>query len=378
MIHFGWRSRQSNTFIDKVIGMSRSIFRRSEEVNHQRRRFVGTAVVGVAAAELTLMGPAYAQSGKPVPRCLPTSKNTMTILEPLRHIAAGVLSVAYYEAGPADGLPVLLLHGWPYDIHSYVDVAPMLAARGCRVIVPHLRGHGTTRFLDSATPRSGQQASLGADVIALMDALNIPRAVLAGYDWGGRAACVAAALWPERCTGLVSVNSYLIQDIAKAALPIPAKVEAGLWYQFYFLTERGRVGLTANRRDIARIMWTRNSPNWHFDDATFDRSARAFDNPDYVDVVIHSYRHRLGLAAGYPEYEELENRLAAQPAITVPTITLDGDADGVVPATDGKSTAAKFVGERQHRVIPNVGHNLPQEDPAAFVAAVWELASKQC
>ncbi len=357
--------------------MRRSIFRRSEEVNRQRRRFVGAAVVGLAAAEVTLMGSADAQSGQSVLRGPPAPQNAMTKLGPLRHIAAGVLSVAYYEAGPADGPPVLLLHGWPYDIHSYVDVAPMLAARGCRVIVPHLRGHGTTRFLDSATPRSGQQASIGADVIALMDALKVPRAVLAGYDWGGRAACVAAALWPERCTGLVSVNSYLIQDIAKAALPIAAKIEAGLWYQFYFQTERGRAGLTANRRDIARIMWTRNSPNWHFDDATFDRSARAFDNPDYVDVVIHSYRHRLGLAAGCPPYEELEKRLAAQPAITVPTITLDGDADGVVPATDGKSTAAKFAGGRQHRVIPNVGHNLPEEDPAPFAAAVWELASKK-
>jgi pimeloyl-ACP methyl ester carboxylesterase len=377
MIHSCWRSRESSTFIDKDIEMSRSIFRRFEAIDRQRRRFfVGAAVVGLAAAELDT-GSACAQSGQAIPRSLPTSQNAVAKLEPLRHIAAGVLSVAYYEAGPADGPPVLLLHGWPYDIHSYVDVAPMLAVQGCRVIVPHLRGHGTTRFLDSATPRSGQQASLGADVIALMDALNMPRAVLAGYDWGGRAACVAAALWPERCTGLVSINSYLIQDIAKAALPIPAKVEAGLWYQFYFLTERGRAGLIANRRDIARIMWTRNSPNWHFDDATFDRSALAFDNPDYVDVVIHSYRHRLGLAAGYPEFEELEKRLAAQPAITVPTITLDGDADGVVLATDGKSTVAKFTGGRQHRVIPTIGHNLPQEDPAAFAVAVWELASKQ-
>ena len=297
-------------------------------------------------------------------------------LAPIKQIKAGVLDVGYYDTGASAGPAVLLLHGWPYDIHSYVDVAPMLAARGCRVIVPHLRGHGTTRFLDSATPRSGQQASIGADLTALMDALEMPRAVLAGYDWGGRAACVAAALWPERCLGLVSVNSYLIQDIAKAALPIPASIEAGIWYQYYFLTERGRAGLTANRRDIARLMWTRNSPNWHFDDATLERSADAFDNPDYVEVVIHSYRHRLGFAAGYPAYEDLEKRLAAQPAITVPTITLDGDADGVVPATDGKSTAAKFVGGRQHRVIPNVGHNLPQEDPTAFAAAVWELASK--
>lgn len=210
-----------------------------------------------------------------------------------------------------------------------------------------------------------------------MDALKIPRAVVAGYDWGGRAACVAAALWPERCTGLVSVNSYLIQDIAKSAQPVAAKVEAGIWYQYYFLTERGRAGLTANRRDIARLMWTRNSPSWHFDDATFERSAAAFDNPDYVEVVVHSYRHRLAHAPGYPEYEALEKRLAAQPVIAVPTITMDGDSDGVVPATDGKSTAAKFGPDRQHRIVPNVGHNLPQESPAAFADAVWELASKK-
>src|SRR4051812_5296642 len=223
-------------------------------------------------------------------------------LAPVKQIKAGVLDVGYHESGSREGPPVLLLHGWPYDVHSYVDVAPMLASQGCRVIVPHLRGHGTTRFLDSTTPRSGQQASIGVDVIALMDALDIPSAVLAGYDWGGRAACVAAALWPERCTGLLSVNSYLIQDIAKSALPAPAKVEAAFWYQFYFLTERGRAGLTANRRDIARLMWTRNSPTWHFDDATFERSAIAFDNPDYVDVTLHSYRHRLGQAPGYPPY----------------------------------------------------------------------------
>ena len=293
----------------------------------------------------------------------------------VKQVEAGELDVGYCDLGPTNGVPVILLHGWPYDIHSFADVAPLLASRGCRVIVPHLRGHGSTRFLDRATPRSGQQAAIGADVIALMDALKIRRAVLAGYDWGGRAACVAAALWPDRCTGLVSVNSYLIQDIAKAASPAPARVEAAFWYQFYFLTERGRAGLTANRNDIARIMWTRNSPTWRFDEATFLRSAAAFDNPDYVDVVIHSYRHRLGHAEGYPAYADAEKKLAMQPAIVVPTITLDGDADGVVAATDGKSTAEKFSGKRQHRVIANVGHNLPQESPTAFAEAVWELAS---
>lgn len=295
----------------------------------------------------------------------------------LKQIDAGVLRIGYAELGPRDGVPVLLLHGWPYDIHSYVDVAPLLAAHGCRVIVPYLRGHGSTRFLSPLTPRSGQQAAIGADVIALMDALKIPRAVLAGYDWGGRAACVVAALWPERCIGLISVNSYLIQDISKAKLPLPATVEAGFWYQYYFLTERGRAGLTANRRDIARIMWTRNSPKWRFNDVDFNRSASAFDNPDYVEVVIHSYRHRLGFADGFPPYEDLERQLAQQPVITVPTITLDGDTDGVVPATDGKATAGKFPGWRQHRVVSQAGHNLPQENPIAFVAAVWELASNR-
>jgi pimeloyl-ACP methyl ester carboxylesterase len=296
---------------------------------------------------------------------------------PTKQINAGVLNVGYVELGPTTGPAVLLLHGWPYDIHSYFEVGPLLASRGCRVIVPHLRGHGTTRFLDAGAPRAGQQASIGADVIALMDALHIHRAVLAGYDWGGRAACVAAALWPERCAGLISVNSYLVQDIAKAGLPIAPKTEAAFWYQFYFLTERGRAGLTANRRDIGRIMWTRNSPKWRFDDATFERSAASFENPDYVDITIHSYRHRLGHARGYPQYEDLERRLAAQPNISVPTITIDGGADDILVATDGAASAPKFVGGREHRVIAEAGHNPPQETPVAFADAVWEVVSKR-
>ncbi len=239
----------------------------------------------------------------------------------------------------------------------------------------YLRGHGSTRFLDSGTPRSGQQGAIGVDLIALMDVFNLKRAVLAGYDWGGRAACVVAALWPERCTGLVSVNSYLIQDIAKAGVPIAPSIESGLWYQYYFQNERGRAGLTANRREIARTLWIRNSPNWRFDEATLDRHASAFDNPDYVDVVIHSYRHRLGLAAGYPPYEDVERRLAALPVIPVPAITLDGKADGVVPATDGRSSASKFSGPRSHRVIEGAGHNLPEEAPKEFADATRELAS---
>jgi pimeloyl-ACP methyl ester carboxylesterase len=249
----------------------------------------------------------------------------------------------------------------------------MLAAKGCRVIVPYLRGYGPTRFRDKTTPRSGEQAAVGADLIALMDAIGVKRAVFAGYDWGGRAACVAAALWPERCTGLVSVNGYLIQDIAKAMVPARPEREVPLWYQYYFQVERGQAGLAANRREIARILWKQWSPNWHFDDATFERSAMAFDNPDYVDVVIHSYRHRFGLVDGDPHYAGLQRRLAALPAITVPAITLDGAADGVAPATDGTATAAKFTARRTHHVIPHAGHNLPQEAPEAFAAAVMEL-----
>lgn len=337
------------------------------DIAHGRRSFLGVAPAGVLAAQL-LWAPSEG-TGADV-RTPPGSPLTA-----VRQVRAGGLEVGYCELGPLAGPTVLLLHGFPYSIESFVDVAPLLAARGCRVIVPHLRGHGTTRFLDKSTPRSGQQAAIGVDVVALMDALNIERAVLAGYDWGGRAACVAAALWPERCTGLVSVNSYLIQDIARAAEPIAPRVESGLWYQYYFQTERGRAGLIANRREIAKTLWTRNSPNWMFDDATLERHAVAFDNPDYVDVVIHSYRHRLGLVPGYPAYEEVERKLAALPPITVPSITLDGRADGVVPATDGKASAPKFRGPRSHRVVDGAGHNLPEEAPRDFADAAFELAS---
>jgi len=298
-------------------------------------------------------------------------------LEPLRQIDAGVLSIAYHEAGPADGPAVMLLHGFPYDIHSYVDVAPLLAAQGCRVIVPYLRGYGPTRFHDAATPRSGEQAAIGADLMALMDALSIPRAVFAGYDWGGRAACIGAALWPERCIGLVSVNSYLIQDIANALAPAPPAREVPLWYQWYFQIERGRAGLAADRRGITRILWEQWSPNWHFDEAMLERTSIAHDNPDYVDIVIHSYRHRYGLAEGDPSYADIQHRLATLPPITVPAITLDGDADGVARVTDGSPSAAKFTGRRIHRVIPGAGHNLPQEEPEAFAAAVMEVVGAQ-
>jgi pimeloyl-ACP methyl ester carboxylesterase len=338
-----------------------------EEINRQRRDVLTLAAASIGATTLAAISTPHGQS---------QARSPPAGLGPLRPVEAGELHIAYHESGPADGPVAILLHGFPYDVSSYGEVAPMLAARGCRVIVPHLRGHGLTRFVNDAIPRSGQQAAIGADLIALIDALKIPRAVVAGYDWGGRAACVAAALWPHRCAGLVSVNGYLIQDIANAAKPLPAQVEAGLWYQFYFQTERGRAGLVANRRDIARILWMRNSPTWKFDDATFDRSATAFDNPDYVEVVVHSYRHRLGGAAGTLQFEALERRLAELPVITVPTITLDGESDGVVPATDGTSTAAKFAGPRIHRVVPHVGHNLPQEAPEVFANAVSELVQR--
>ena len=293
----------------------------------------------------------------------------------VRQVKAGVLDIGYFELGSSTGPAVLLLHGFPYSVESYAQVAPLLAERGCRVLVPHLRGHGTTRFLANGTQRSGQQGAIGADVIALMDAVRVRRAVLAGYDWGGRAACVAAALWPERVAGLVSVNGYLIQDIAAAGRPLAPAVESGLWYQFYFTTERGRAGLAAHRRELARTLWRRNSPTWRFDEATLDRHAAAFEQPDYVDVVMHSYRHRLGLADGDPAYADVERRLAVLPPITVPTITLDGAADGVVPATDGTAAASRFGRGRRHRVLADVGHNLPEEAPAEFARAVWDLAS---
>ena len=343
-----------------------------EAIDRQRRQMLalGAAVTGGFAMEFAQTRAADAGAGQTA--ATPHAASSRH-LEPLRSIDAGVLNIAYYEEGPADGPVVVLLHGFPYDVHSYVDVAPILAAKGCRAIVPYLRGYGPTRFLDAATPRSGEQAAVGADLIALIDALGIKRAVFAGYDWGGRAACVGAALWPDRCAGLVAANGYLIQNIARAMIPATPMQEVAYWYQYYFQIERGRAGLAANRREIARILWRQWSPNWHFDDATFDRTALSHDNPDFVDVVIHSYRHRYGLAAGDPRYADLERRLAAQPVIDVPAITLDGDGDNVAAPTDGKASAAKFSRRRAHRIIPRAGHNLPQEEPEAFADAVMEL-----
>jgi pimeloyl-ACP methyl ester carboxylesterase len=338
-----------------------------------RRHFLTSSAAGVAALALSDLTPAMAASVAVENNASVKSSGTAAALGPIKQVSTDVLDIGYYEAGPEDGRPVVLLHGFPYDIHSYVEVAPILAAQGMRVIVPHLRGHGSTTFLDKDTPRSGQQAAIGQDVLDLITALHIPEAVFAGYDWGGSAACVAAALKPSRCVGLVSGNSYLIQDIAKADEPLSAQVEWGLWYQHYFQTARGRAGLQANRRELARLLWKNNSPNWRFDDATFERSAASFDNSDYVDVVIHAYRHRMGLVPGAADYEEIEKKLAQNPQISVPTITLDGMADGVIAATDGKSSAAHFSGPREHRQVPGVGHNLPQEAPQAFADAVAAL-----
>jgi pimeloyl-ACP methyl ester carboxylesterase len=296
-------------------------------------------------------------------------------LAPLHQVKTDLLDIAYYEAGPVDGDVVILLHGWPYDINSYINVAPNLASDGYRVIVPYLRGNGPTTFLYTDTFRSGQQAALGADIIALMDALQIPKAIFAGYDWGGRGACVAAALWPERCSGLVSVNSYLIQDLSVAWVPLVPAIEAGFWYFYYFLTPRGAAGLTQNFKEIARVVWTKNSPQWDFTESDLDRAATTYNNPDYVDVVLHVYRVRLLYAPGDPAYAELEARLLQQPPITVPAVTLDGLADGNFPPTNGSTSAIHFTGPRVHHQVPGAGHNLPQEAPIAFTDAVREVAS---
>ena len=291
----------------------------------------------------------------------------------MKQVDAGTLNVGYAEDGPADGPPVILLHGWPYDIYAFVDVAPLLASAGYRVIVPYLRGYGTTRFLSSDTPRNGQQAVIAADVIALMDALKIEKAVIAGFDWGARTANIVAALWPERCKAMVSVSGYLIGSQEANKKPLPPKAELQWWYQYYFATERGQAGYAQYRRDFSKLIWQTASPKWGFDDATFDRSAASFDNPDHVAIVIHNYRWRLGLAEGEAKYDEMEKQLAMGPAITVPTITLEGDANGA-PHPDPSVYAKKFTGKYEHRLIEGgIGHNLPQEAPQAFAQAIVDV-----
>jgi pimeloyl-ACP methyl ester carboxylesterase len=292
----------------------------------------------------------------------------------MQTVRTPVLEIAYLEAGPANGPPVILLHGWPSDVHDYDGVVPPLVAAGCRVLVPWLRGYGPTRFLDPATPRSGQQAALGADVRDFMDALSIPKAILVGYDWGGRAACVVAALWPERVAGLVSITGYGIQDIAAAARPAAAEQEFRYWYQWYFHTDRGRAGLTANRGELTRLLWRLWSPNWAFDDATLQATTASFDNPDFVDVTIQSYRHRYGNAPGDPAYDELEARLATQPAIAVPVIVLHGEDDGVGPPANSIPRDRLFSNLIERRLIPRAGHFLSRENPSDVVAAVVRLA----
>jgi pimeloyl-ACP methyl ester carboxylesterase len=346
----------------------------SEEINHHRRRFLSTAAVTIAAAELGMIGSVDAQSGKAKPADLPTIKpGTNTSFGALKQVDAGVLNVGYAEAGPADGPAVLLLHGWPYDIHSYVDVAPLLVSAGYRVIVPYLRGYGTTRFLSNDTVRNGQPSVVAVDAIALMDALKIEKATIGGFDWGARTANIIAALWPQRCKAMVSVSGYLIGSQQAGKMPLPPKAELEWWYQYYFATDRGRAGYEKYRRDFAKLIWQIASPKWDFDDATFDRSAASFDNPDHVSIVIHNYRWRLGLAEGEPKYDDLEKRLAEGPVITVPTVTLEGDANGA-PHPDSSSYAKKFSGKYSHRIITGgVGHNLPQEAPQAFAEAVVEV-----
>jgi len=341
-------------------------------INLDRRRFFGIAAMTVAAVEFGAATLANAQTAA----ALSAKKvGGHQSFEALKQINAGVLDIGYAEAGPANGPAVLLLHGWPYDIYSYVDVAPILAKAGYRVIVPYLRGYGTTTFLSKDTPRNGQQSALAGDMIALMDALKIESAIVAGYDWGARTADIMAVLWPERCKALVSVSGYLIgsQEINKK--PLAPKAELAWWYQFYFATERGRAGYAANTRDFARLIWQTASPTWKFDDATFDRSAPAFDNPDHVDITIHNYRWRLGIVEGEAKYDAYEKKLAMGPVITVPAITMEGDANGA-PHPDPSAYKAKFSGHYEHRnVTGGIGHNLPQEAPEAFAKAVIDVAS---
>jgi pimeloyl-ACP methyl ester carboxylesterase len=326
--------------------------------DHNRRQFITNTAMTIAAAELGLMGLAKAQSHG---------------IGPIKQIEAGVLNVGYADVGPANGRPVILLHGWPYDIHSYADVAPLLSAKGYRVIVPYLRGYGTTTFLSNDTVRNAQQSAIAVDAIALMNALKIEKAIIGGFDWGARTANIMAALWPQRCKAMVSVSGYLIGSQAGNRAPLPPRAELDWWYQFYFATQRGRAGYEKYRRDFNKLIWQLASPKWNFDAATFDRSAASFDNADHVQIVIHNYRWRLSLAEGERQYDDFERRLAQGPVISVPTITLEGDANGA-PHPDASVYAKKFSGKYAHRVIKGgVGHNLPQEAPQAFAEAIIEV-----
>jgi pimeloyl-ACP methyl ester carboxylesterase len=340
-----------------------SKFEIQEEIDHHRRHLLGVSALAVAAAQFAHIGSGAAQS----------NKAPITTFGSLKQVEAGVLRIGYADLGPSDGPAVVLLHGWPYDIHSFVDVAPLLASAGYRVIVPYLRGYGTTRFLSGDTPRNGQQSAVAVDIIAFMDALAIKQAVIGGFDWGARTANIIAALWPERCKAMVSVSGYLIGNQASGKLPPGAELQ--WWYQYYFATERGRTGYDKYRHDFSKLIWRIASPKWNFDDATFDRTAAAFDNPDHVAIVIHNYRWRLGLVDGETKYNELEKRLAEGPVIGVPTVTLEGDANGA-PHPEPATYASKFSGKYTHRLIKGgIGHNLPQEAPRAFAQAVIDVAT---
>jgi pimeloyl-ACP methyl ester carboxylesterase len=343
-----------------------------ENIDHHRRRLVGAAAMALATAQLGTVTSAGAQSGAAK---LPSIKaGTNTSFAALKQIDAGDLNVGYAEAGPADGPAVILLHGWPYDIHSFADVAPLLASAGYRVIVPYLRGYGTTRFLSSDTLRNGQQSAVALDIIALTDALKIQKAIVAGFDWGARTAAIMAALWPERCQGIVSVSGYLIGSPAANQVPYPPRATLAFWYQYYFATEIGRVGYEKYLHDFAKMIWQTASPKWDFDDSTFERSAASLiDNPDHVAITIHNYRWRIGAADGERKYDDLEKRLAAIPIISVPTITMEGDANGTIHA-DSAAYRNKFSGKYEHRLITGgIGHNLPQEAPQAFAQAVVDV-----
>jgi len=348
----------------------------AEITKYDRRRFLGAAAVTIATGPLFMIDSADAKPIKTQSSDAPTFKQNMSnSFDTIKQINAGVLNVGYAEAGPVNGHPVILLHGWPYDIHSFADVVPLLASNGYRVIVPYLRGYGTTRFISNETFRNGQPSALATDVIALMDTLKIEKTILAGFDWGARTADIIAALWPQRCKALVSVSGYLIGSQASGKLPLPPSAEFQWWYQFYFATERGRVGYDKYRHDFAKLIWRLASPKWNFDDATFDRSAAAFNNPDHVAVVIHNYRWRQGLAEGESKYDDLEERLAKSPVISVPAITLEGDANGA-PHPPPSAYASKFSSKYDNRIIGGgVGHNLPQEAPKDFAKAIVDVDS---
>jgi pimeloyl-ACP methyl ester carboxylesterase len=345
-----------------------------EEINHQRRRFFSQAALTIAATQLGMFSSANAQSSKEKGARVPAIKaGAHTSFDSLKQVDAGLLNVGYAEAGPANGSPVILLHGWPYDIYSYVDVAPLLASAGYRVIVPYLRGYGSTQFLSSETFRNGQQSVVALDIIALMDALKIQKAVIGGFDWGARTADIMAVLFPERCKAIVSVGGYLIGSPAANKEPLPPQAELAWWYQFYFATERGKLGYSKNTCDFNKLIWQTASPKWHFDDAMFDRSAASFSNPDHVAIAIHNYRWRLGLAEGEKKYDDLEKRLAESPAVTLPAITLDGDANGA-PHAPAAAYRNKFSGKYDARLLTGgIGHNLPQEAPQAFAQAVIDV-----